>query len=94
MGVVGTLAWLHRRPSFVLADEIRTGAYAGAVSRMMWKSLLGDGSMWGADRGQSPVSGDTQVWPEPPDAILGQFCDRAVRGVKVTRPLPPSAPGW
>jgi hypothetical protein len=38
MGVVGALACLHRKPSFLLADEIKSASYAGD-SPPYWKSL-------------------------------------------------------
>jgi hypothetical protein len=38
LAVAGTLAWLHRKPSFLLVDEIKSGSYTGD-SPPYWKSL-------------------------------------------------------
>ena len=38
MGVVGVLSYLHRRPCFTLADEIKSGSYRGDRSKY-WKRL-------------------------------------------------------
>src|SRR5262245_41686020 len=38
MAAVGLLSWIHRRPSFALADEIFSGSYRGDASDH-WKNL-------------------------------------------------------
>lgn len=38
LAVVGLLSWLHRRPSFILADEIKSGSYRGNAPEY-WKNL-------------------------------------------------------
>ena len=63
-----------------------------AVSRMMWKSLLGERRVGGSDRGQRPIPEDTRIWVAPSNAILSQLCDGEIEAIGVRRPLPPSAP--
>jgi glycosyltransferase involved in cell wall biosynthesis len=53
MAVVGLLSWMHRRPSFTLADEIFSGSYRGDASEY-WKNLC----RWGMKRSQLTIVND------------------------------------
>lgn len=53
LAVVGVLSWLHRKPSFVLADEIKSGGYRGNASES-WKRLC----RWGMRRARFNIVND------------------------------------
>ena len=53
MGVVGMLAFLHRRPSFALADEIFSGSFRGNAPEN-WKRLC----RWGMRRAEFNIVND------------------------------------
>lgn len=55
MAVVAVLAWLHHRPSFTLADEIRSDAYRGDRPEW-WKRLC----RWGMRRSRLSIVGDPE----------------------------------
>jgi glycosyltransferase involved in cell wall biosynthesis len=58
MAVVGTLAWLHRKPSFLLADEIKSGSYSGD-SPAHWKWLC----RWAMRRARFNIVNDVSRVP-------------------------------
>jgi glycosyltransferase involved in cell wall biosynthesis len=58
MSVVGILSWLHRRPSFTLADEIFSGGYRGDAPER-WKRLC----RWGMRRSSLSIVNDTSRIP-------------------------------
>jgi hypothetical protein len=53
MAVVGLLSWIHRRPSFTLADEIFSGSYAGDAPKY-WKNLC----RWGMRHSRLTIVND------------------------------------
>jgi hypothetical protein len=53
MAVVGLLSWIHRRPSFCLADEIFSGSYRGDASEH-WKNLC----RWGMRHSRLSIVND------------------------------------
>jgi hypothetical protein len=53
MAAVGLLSWIHRRPSFTLADEIFSGSYRGDASER-WKNLC----RWGMRRSRLSIVND------------------------------------
>ena len=54
MSVVGLLSFLHRRPSFALADEIYSGSYRGNAPER-WKKLC----RWGMRRSRFNIVNDS-----------------------------------
>jgi hypothetical protein len=54
LAVVGLLAWLHRKPSFLLVDEIKSGAYYGD-SPETWKKIC----RWGMRRADFNIVNDS-----------------------------------
>jgi glycosyltransferase involved in cell wall biosynthesis len=55
MAVVGLLAYIHHRPSFCLADEIRLGSYRGNAPEY-WKKLC----RWGMRRAKLAIVNDRE----------------------------------
>src|SRR5262249_25333683 len=53
MAAVGLLSWIHRRPSFTLADEIFSGSYRGDAPEY-WKNLC----RWGMRRSGLSIVND------------------------------------
>jgi glycosyltransferase involved in cell wall biosynthesis len=54
MAIVGILSWFHHRPSFTLADEIKSDAYRGGRSAG-WKRLC----RWAMRRSKFSIVGDS-----------------------------------
>lgn len=53
LGIVGSLSFIYRRPSFILADEIKSAEYRGDSSES-WKRLC----RWAMRRGQFQIVND------------------------------------